>query len=116
MPANNTSPSKGRNSRRTRSKYLATASSSLGRQQLSPRQAASRENGRKGGLATTQKYGSQFVQARGAKGGQATRELYGRDYYSYISKMCKTHRGWPKGRLRKLNFSSKILAVMVTRT
>lgn len=71
------------------------------RSQISPRVLAAKENGKRGGLATAQKHGPEFIQARGGKGGQACRDRYGREFFSYIARFKKKNKGWPAGKPRK---------------
>lgn len=47
--------------------------------------------GRKGGLKTAEKYGSELAQSRGEKGGNASLRQYGRDYYVGIRKLRKLY-------------------------
>jgi hypothetical protein len=71
----------------------------LSNAQISPRAVAARENGRRGGLATAQKYGS--FQTRAEQGGRTTRDRYGNDYFKHIRKVRRNSKDWPKGKPRK---------------
>lgn len=73
-----------------------------GIRQPSPRVLAARKNGSKGGKRCLEIHGADFAVERGIKAGNATRERYGKEFYSYISKLKKNSKGWPKGKPRKL--------------
>ena len=49
------------------------------------------EAGRKGGLVTSRKYGSEFYEEIGRKGGTTTKKKYGVEFYSEIG-----HKGGQK--------------------
>lgn len=68
---------------------------------LSPRVIANRLNGARGGRATAAKHDEEWRAQRAERGGVAVRNRYGSDYYSYIRKLRKTNKGWPKGKSRK---------------
>ena len=80
---------------------MAAASKSVQSGQISPRVLAARENGKRGGLVTAQRHGSDYVQAKGGKGGRTTRDRYGRDFFAHIAKFKKQCKGWPAGKPRK---------------
>jgi hypothetical protein len=58
----------------------------------SKRVLANRENGRRGGLATAQKHGPEFCQARAQKAGLSVRVRYGSQYFSHIRKAFSRKR------------------------
>lgn len=72
-----------------------------GAQKLSKRSVASKENGRKGGLATAKKLSPEQIHDRAVKGGQTLVTMYSSDYYRHINSQRKVRKGWPPGKLRK---------------
>jgi hypothetical protein len=67
---------------------------------MSPRVAANKKNGSRGGLATAAKMSPEERSSRGELGGTAVRDRYGSDFYKHLTKLRKTS-GWKKGRARK---------------
>ena len=65
------------------------------------RSLANRENGRKGGMATADKYTAEWRIARSRKGGETTRDMYSVDFYRHINEQRRQKHGWPQGKLRK---------------
>src|SRR5215469_6891441 len=64
--------------------------------------AIKKEVGRKGGLVTGQTHSKEWLQNRASVAGTTARDMYGTDYYRHINSQRKSHRGWPKGKLRKV--------------
>ena len=54
--------------------------------QPTPRQIASRANGRKGGLARAKNLSAQEMKDIAASGGKSTHERYGDDYFGFIAR------------------------------
>jgi len=72
-----------------------------GAQKPSKRSLASKENGRKGGLATAKKLSPEQMHERAVKGGQTLVNMYSTDYYRHINGQRRVRKGWPPGKLRK---------------
>jgi hypothetical protein len=65
------------------------------------RSAAARENGRKGGVATSRNHSPDWLSKRGHNGGSTTLEMYSADFFRHAQAQRKIKRGWPQGKLRK---------------